>query len=225
MNNTLRVATLGLLSAALLSACSSTPAAPEKAAPTTAIDGTLTGASNTTVSAYQGDKVLSSASVDGNGHFVLSVPSDTKMNDYKVSLSTDLLASIGCTGNLTLSDAAAKGSGIIMLKANNTDYMNAVVTKSGLLGRIRELTGTGYVYADRATTATGTLDCSKLTSMPTPITVNLNLNQGWNFVSYLIRGEGGLGGITVNGSVDNSNPQATSTWQTKDSLMQTMTTP
>ena len=207
-----RLFLLALLSAALLSACNTKSAvpAPQQAEVTPILSGQLAGQSNTTAHLIGSGQTLAVTSVDANGEFTLTLPTSTQLAGVKTSLSQGLLADLGCTGLLSLSDSSAQGYGFATLSAaDGTDYADAHVTKTLTT---RTLTGRAYLYADKPTTIQGPLNCSAATGYPTTVQVNLSASAGWNVVALDITGALTLGGIQVSGAAENGTLAPGSVW-------------
>lgn len=199
--------------ALMIASCggASIPPPPAQAQVITTINGTLNGETNSRVALKNGDTTLSDTAVDSNGNFTLTLPSDTTLNTLKTPLSQGILKDLGCTGTLTVSDPAVQGFGVAKLTTQKQSYMNATVSRTLLS---RSLTGNGYLYVDRPAHATGTLDCSATTGMKTDVTVDLNVNPGWNVLAIFINGSVGLGGVSVSGHLQNGTQpiDMRSTW-------------
>ncbi|AWN22243.1 hypothetical protein DKM44_02490 [Deinococcus irradiatisoli] len=203
---------------ALLGACGSapTPAAPAAAETTPTVSGQLSGAQNTTANLIGSGQTLAVTSVDAQGRFSLTLPGATQLTGVKTSLSEGLLADLGCTGTLNLSDPGAQGYGFATLTSGSgQQYADASVTKT-LTTRI--VRGRAYLYADRPTTITGPLNCSQATGYPTTVQVDVNASAGWNVVALNITGSLGFGGISVGGTLGNGQLAPGSVWTDVDTL-------
>ncbi|AZI41647.1 hypothetical protein EHF33_01835 [Deinococcus psychrotolerans] len=214
----LRSLTVLGFSAALLSACNS--ATPPKPAPTPEVtpvlSGQLVGIGNTTASLSGNSKTLAVTSVDAGGNFTLTLPTSAQLSGDKTSLTAGLLADLGCTGVLTLGDPSAKGYAFATLTAGNgKEYADATVTKTLTT---RTLKGRAYLYADKATTLEGPLNCSAATGYPTTVQVSIDALAGWNTLAINITGSLGFGGISVGGTVGNGAALPGSLWTDVDSL-------
>lgn len=203
-----------LLSTVLLGACgNSTPAPTAKpvadAAPV--ISGQLNApqGSNTFVSIIANNSSIVNTPVDAAGKFSLTLPDADKMADVKTSLSAGLLADLGCTGTLTLSDSSAQGYAFATLLASSgEEYADAAVSRTTLS---RTLQGRAYLYADKPTTLKGPLDCTAATGYPTTVQVSISASTGWNVVDVNIQGIFNFG-ISVNGTVSNGSLAPNSIW-------------
>ena len=166
----------------------------------TVINGQLSGGAATTVTLPADNRVLSSTLSDANGRFTLTLPGSAALGTIQTPLSTGLLRDLGCTGALDVADAGTQSFGVAMLQTPAARYMNATVSRTLLS---RSLVGKAYLYVDRATVASGTLDCSAATGMPTKVDVALNVSAGWNVLAIYINGNVGLGGVSVSGKLQN----------------------
>lgn len=214
----LRFPFLVLLSAALLSACTtkSVVPAPQQAEVTPTLSGQLSGESNTSVSLNSSNQTLAVTSVDASGQFTLTLPTSKQLAGVKTSLTQGLLADLGCTGTLTLGDESAQGYGFATLTSGNgKDYADASVSKTLTT---RTLTGRAYLYADKPTTIRGPLDCSAATGYPTNVQVDVSASEGWNVVALNITGTLTLSGIQVSGAAGNGSLAPNSVWVKTDTL-------
>lgn len=216
--NSLQLGTVSIL-LALLTACggAAIPPAPAQAQVITVINGQLSGGSATTVTLPAGDKVLSSTTSDAGGRFTLVLPDSATLSTNQTPLSTGLLKDLGCTGTLDVADAATRSFGVAMLQTPAGRYMNATVSRTLLS---RSLVGKAYLYVDRPTVASGTLDCSAATGLPTKVDVSLNVSTGWNVLAIYINGNVGLGGVSVSGRLQNGGGPVdeVSTWTDEKSI-------
>ncbi len=199
--NALQLGTASILLASL-TACGSAaiPPAPAQAQVITAINGQLIDSAATTVTLPANGKALASAPSDATGRFTLNLPDSVALASLQTPLGQGLLKDLGCTGTLDVTDTGAQSFGVAMLQTPAARYMNATVVRTLLS---RSLVGKAYLYVDRATTATGTLDCSAATGMPTKVDVALNVSAGWNVLAIYINGNVGLGGVSVSGRLQN----------------------
>ncbi|WP_407570392.1 hypothetical protein [Deinococcus altitudinis] len=199
--NSFQLGTASILLASL-TACGSAaiPQAPAQAQVITAINGVLVDSAATTVTLPSAGKVLASAPSDAGGRFTLNLPNSAALASIQTPLSQGLLNDFGCSGTLAVADPGAQSFGVAMLQTPAARYMNATVVRTLLS---RSLVGKAYLYVDRATTASGTLDCSAATGMPTRVDVALNVSAGWNVLAIYINGNIGLGGISVSGRLQN----------------------
>lgn len=208
-----------LIAALSLTACGSAqpPAAPPQAQIITTITGVLGGAAATTVTLKAGDQVLTSAATDAKGQFVLPLPSEQALSGVLKPVNRGLLSDIGCSGLLSASDPQAQGYDVVNLTTADSLYLNATASKTLLS---RALNGRIYLYSDRPTSVSGTLDCSALTGMPTKIPVELNVTRGWNVLGLAINGGLGLGGLNISGRLSNSSAPINdlNTWTNQDTL-------
>ena len=103
------------------------------------------------------------------------------------------------------------------LQVGSAVYLNATVSKTLLS---RTLRGKVYLYVDRSSTATGTLDCSAVTGLPTTVAVNLSVSKGWNVLALGVDGSVGLGGVGVAGRLDNGTGAVgdVSTWTNQEQI-------
>ncbi|MGY2893526.1 hypothetical protein [Deinococcus sp. UYEF24] len=199
--NSFQLGTAAVLLASL-TACGSAaiPQAPAQAQVITAINGMLVDSAATTVTLPSGSKVLATAPSDAGGHFTLNLPDSAALSSIQTPLSQGLLNDFGCSGTLAVADSGAQSFGVAMLQTPAARYMNATVVRTLLS---RSLVGKAYLYVDRATSASGMLDCSAATGMPTKVDVALNVSAGWNVLAIYINGNIGLGGISVTGRLQN----------------------
>ncbi|AWN23597.1 hypothetical protein DKM44_10445 [Deinococcus irradiatisoli] len=203
-----------------LTACGSTgstPPAPAQAQVVTTISGVLSGASANTLTLKAGKEVLTSAVADAGGHFTLPLPGKDKLGSVLKPLNKGLLGGIGCSGQLSSSDAAAQGYDVINLTTSDSLYLNATASKTLLS---RSLNGRVYLYADRPTSVTGTLDCRALTGMPTSVPVNITVSEGWNVLGLSVNGSVGLGGLKISGRLSNSSAPVNdlTTWTDQNAI-------
>lgn len=215
---TLRLVLPALLAAALLGACGSpAPKPPLTAEVTPVLTGQLSGAPNTTLSLLAGSATLATTSVDGAGKFSLTLPTSEALASVKTSLSTVLLADLGCKGNLSLGDPSAQGYGFATLRAGDRkDYADAAVSRSLTT---RTLKGRAYLYTDKPTTLSGPLNCSAATGFPTILQVNVTASPGWNVLALSITGAYSFPStISVSGSVLNGMLAPGSVWRSLDTL-------
>ena len=216
--NLLQTSAVGVLLASL-TACggAAIPPAPAQAQVITVINGQLSGGSATTVTLPAGDKVLSSATSDASGRFTLVLPGSATLSTNQTPLRSGLLKDMGCTGTLDVADPATGSFGVAMLQTPAGRFMNATVSRTLLS---RSLVGKAYLYVDRATVASGTLDCSAATGIPTKVNVALNVSPGWNVLAIYINGNVGLGGVSVSGKLQNGGGPVdeVSTWTDEKSI-------
>lgn len=187
------------------------PEPPAQAQVIESIQGLLSGEAQTLVTLSVGAQILAAAQADAAGHFTLPLPSAATLPGVLKPLSSGLLSELGCLGQLSSSDAAAQGYDVETLHTASATYMNAAVSQTLMS---RNLRGRVYLYADRQTSLAGTLDCSAVTGLPTPVAVNLNVSKGWNVLELTLNAGLSLSGFTVKGQLNNGNdPLAqTSLW-------------
>ncbi len=202
---------------AVLAACGSAPTAVPAAAETTpTLSGQLSGAHDTTANLIGSGQTLAITSVNAAGQFALTLPTAEQLSGVKTSLSEGLLADLGCTGTLSLSDASAQGYGFATLTSGpGQQYADASVTRTLTT---RTLKGRAYLYADKPTTLEGPLNCSAATGYPTNLQVSVNASAGWNVVALNITGSLGLSGISVGGTVGNGSLAPGSVWTDVNTL-------
>lgn len=171
---------------------------PVQVTPVTQLSGTASSSGGwVQLIASDGAAFGAKVSTDASGNFSvdLTTPEASRLN-----LAASALSSLGCQGNLTSSDASAKGMGITSANSGGGRLMPAEVSKS-LLGRT--ITVHGLIYSDRATTLSGQLDCGSLTGgavAKVPVNVNIPLQAGWTPVRAQLNASIGLGGISASGS-------------------------
>ncbi|THF88388.1 hypothetical protein E7T09_04060 [Deinococcus sp. KSM4-11] len=120
---------------------------------------------------------LSSATVNADGTFSLTLPTVDAVTPYLNTFQQT--PRTGCTGVFTQSVKTARQFSIntYALKKSDGSVIGYLVENNPDAGTTRKV-GDYYIthfYADQAFTATGTLDCPD-----SKITLSLNLKQGWN---------------------------------------------
>ncbi|MFC5848067.1 hypothetical protein [Deinococcus petrolearius] len=211
--------------ALVLASCggTSTPQASEQ--PTvTVIEGRVTGASGTgTVSVSELPGVAATTAADGR--FTLTLPQGAALGT-RVQGAAQVMAGLQCAGSLGSSDTSARGYLVANLQVGDgagTRSVSAVQgSKTGLLSR--SVSGRAWLYVDKDTRLSGSLDCAQLLNVPQistlPVTIDVIARAGWNVVDLTIGASANLlGQVSAGGSVVNSAAgTALSEWRTAEEL-------
>lgn len=194
---TLPVALAVLTSSVLLAACGPTeppaPTAPAGGAVSVAkLDGTVSsGEGAGKISLKIANKTFE-GDIASNGQFALTLPTETELSSVLID-GNKILSSIGCEGSLKSATAGAKGYGFTQLDSKRTGAAVKVLGVKADKGIVLLPPGakvnfqlTGLVFANKATTLTGSVDCAKMLDpklvKSLRVGVNLKLKQGWNYV-------------------------------------------
>jgi hypothetical protein len=215
---------LGTL-ALVLASCSgtSTPQASEQ--PTvTVIEGRVTSASGAgTVSVADLAGVTAATAADGR--FTLTLPQGTEMASRSQG-AAQVMSNLQCAGSLNSSDTSARGYLVANLQVSDAAGARSVSavqgSKTGLLSR--NVGGRAWLYVDRDTRLSGSVDCAKLLNVSQistlPVTIDVIAKAGWNVVDLSIGASANIfGQVSAGGSVVNSVTGATvSEWRTSEEL-------
>lgn len=202
-----------------LTACS-TPQVPQETSAVTEIRGTVSANKGRLPSQvlYKDDsslptsQVFARASVDSVGKFALTLPPPSALNP-----ASDILKDSYCTGSLTSSDAAARGASLFTLYASysGSDYPASLLGGSLSLNYLllsANYDVRGYVFADRATTLSGTVHCGLALGLsPAALDVQIKAKAGWNPVRLVARSKLSLSGGSGSGTLY-SSPEEEGTW-------------
>ena len=215
---------LGTL-ALVLASCSgtSTPQASEQ--PTvTVIEGRVTGASGTgTVSVAELPGTTATTAADGR--FSLPLPQGATLG-ARTQGAAQVMSNLQCSGSLSSSDTSARGYLVANLQVADsagTRSVSAVQgSKPGLLSR--SVSGRAWLYVDKGTRLSGSVDCAKLLNVSQistlPVTIDVIAKAGWNVVDLGIGASASIfGQVSAGGSVVNSAAgTALSEWRTSEEL-------
>lgn len=220
------IASLGLL----LSACAgrpvlqATPTAP--ATPVASVQGNISrwGGTGKVALAASG-RTLAQADVDSRGLFILVLPDAVTVAPALTEASLSL-ASVGCAGRVTSSDAAARSLGFLGLQPQRHEarpVFAAQVRRTSFTQAV--LTGRAYLYADRPTRLSGRVDCGQIlrdfagVDAGVPIDVNIQAQSGWNALELHVDVQGSLTGVSASGEVRAvaDKPQA---WRTPQEIIE-----
>lgn len=215
---------LGAL-ALVLASCSgtSTPQASEQ--PTvTVIEGKVMSASGTgTVGVAELPGTTATTAADGR--FSLTLPQGAALG-ARVQGAAQVMSNLQCTGSLSSSDTSARGYLVANMQVSDgagTRSVSAVQgSKTGLLSR--NVGGRAWLYVDRDTRLSGSVDCAKLlnvSQIPSlPVTIDVLAKTGWNVVDLSIGASANIfGQVSAGGSVVNSAAgTALSEWRTSEEL-------
>ncbi|MEF2279983.1 hypothetical protein V3W47_16950 [Deinococcus sp. YIM 134068] len=215
-----------LTSAALaLTACGSAslPAAPEDQPPATTVRGTVQTWSGTGTVSLPGSsgQTLARADVVADGTFTLTLPDASALAGL-TRTAPDALSEVGCTGTVTSSDAAARGYGFATLSAQDTAGTRSILAADLNVTYVpprATLRARAWLYADRATRLTGSLNCGSLIGASSaPVAVDVSAKAGWNVVGVVVNASYGLSGVSASGSMSATTDVET-TWLTSDELV------
>ena len=203
------VACLGLL----LSACAGRPllqTAPAAPAATVGnVQGNISRWGGTGKVALYGNpgQTLAQTDVASSGRFILPLP-DAVTVQPALRAASESLASLGCTGRVTSSDAAARNFAFINLqpqRANTKPVFAASLRRTSFTRAA--LTGRAYLYSDRPTRLSGQVDCGQIlqdfagASIGVPVNVNIAAQTGWNALELRVDVQGSLTGVAASGEV------------------------
>lgn len=202
--------------AVALSACDSGPPTPINPS-TTKINGRVVSGSGTGNATLRGKvDVLATAPIDASGNFTLTLPDANKLSADLVAAS-NVLGNIGCSGTLNSSASDAQGYGLTSLDLNRTKVGRMIAGQVGrnVFNLPTSFNGRGWIYVDKDTTLSGSVDCKALVGVDIsiPATVNIKAKAGWNIVQ--VSGSVSMSGIsgTVHEVADGST-----VWRTIDEL-------
>ncbi|WP_216328681.1 hypothetical protein [Deinococcus aestuarii] len=215
-----------LASAALaLTACGSAglPAAPDDQPPATTIRGTVstwTGPGTVTLPGPSG-AALAQADVAAEGTFTLTLPAAPALEGLTRSVPA-AISEVGCTGTVTSGDPSARGYAFGTLTARDTAGTREVLAADLSVAYVppkATLLARAWLYADRATRLTGTLNCGALIGAASaPVTVDVSARAGWNVVGIVVNASYGLGGVSASGRMALTTDAAT-TWLSSGELV------
>lgn len=204
---------------------------PERVSPTAPAETTVSGRIQTWQSGTAGTVTLpgavplvplASAPVDAAGNFRLILPEGAVLNAQTRSIPETLeegLRDLGCTSpGLTLSDAGARGLLLFTLRAEGggtgaRDVVAATVSKGAFS---RSIDARVWLYADRATTLGGKVNC-RIGGSTVPVTLNVAAVPGWNMLR-----------LSATGSISDTSGRVTrtldgkGTWVTLAELAQAL---
>lgn len=215
-----------LTSAALaLTACGSAslPAAPDDQPPATTVRGTVRTWSGTGTVSLPGSSGpgLARADVAANGTFTLTLPDASALSGL-TRTAPEALGEVGCTGTVTSSDPAARGYGFATLKAQDTSGPRSILAADLNVTYVpprATLLARAWLYADRSTRLTGTLNCGSLIGAASaPVSVDVSAQAGWNVVGVTVNASYGLGGVNASGSMRATTDVETA-WLTSQELV------
>ena len=207
MKKTWGLALFGLALAACSNGGTTTPVGtPSTTASITGTVANFSGAANTPIALQLylngsgSPATIARGLVQANGSFTVDLPGENAFKDYLYPIGS--VSYPGCTGSLTSSDAGAKFVDVRYLNvqpAGSAAYNVFAFTAGTGGGSLRE-----WVYADRATTLAGTLNCTSVAGVAvnSAVNVNLALKQGWNSVVETVAS----GSATI--AVSDSGPTA-----------------
>ncbi|MGY2894026.1 hypothetical protein [Deinococcus sp. UYEF24] len=134
---------------------------------------------------------LSSAPISAAGAFTLALPSAASVSPYLSTIGNPATSPAGCTGSLNVSDSTANTYGVNTLLAGNTVLYSDTLTSSSGTSATDASASASYkiwIYADKPTTISGTVNCTDTSSgvtTTTATTYNAAFRQGWNILSLL----------------------------------------
>ena len=192
-----------------------TPVPSETDPPVTTIQGRVGSGSGTgTVTLAGSGGTLAQAPVDTQGNFSLTLPSADK---FAADLKTaeQMLAGVGCEGNVTSSVAEARGYAVAALNAERTGLKDSVYAANlnvQLLPPKGRLSAYAWLYTDKATHLSGSINCSKLVQNALQINMNVDIQAraGWNVVKLYAEGVQSMNG-TMNTVFDTPTDWRTAT--------------
>lgn len=215
-----------LASAALvLTACGSAglPTAPDNQPPATTIRGTVgtwSGPGTVTLPGPSGAP-LARADVAAGGTFTLTLPDASALGGLTRSVPA-AISEVGCTGTVTSGDPSARGYAFGTLTAQDTAGTRQVLAADLSVGYVppkATLLARAWLYADRATRLSGTLNCGSLIGAASaPVTVDVPAKVGWNVVGIVVNASYGLGGVSATGRMTLTT-DAETTWLSSDELV------
>lgn len=224
MRAPLKLLVPGTLALALAS-CGGTPTPQASEQPTvTVIQGRVTSASGTgTVSVTE--LAGTSAATSSNGSFTLTLPQDSALS-ARTQGAAQVMSNLQCAGSLSSSDTSARGYLVANMQVSDgagTRTVSAVRgSKPGPLSR--SVDGRAWLYVDKDTYLSGTVDCAKLLNVSQiaslPVQIAVKAKAGWNVVALKIDASASwLGQISAGGSVVNATDgSAQSEWRTSEEL-------
>lgn len=197
--------------AAALSACGSGNTPIIDPVEVTTISGHISagnGVGNVTLPGADGQP-LAQTSVDEAGNFTLNLP---PVSTNLVS-TEQVMSVVGCTGTLNSSNTAAKGYGVAGLKLSRGTTNDVVLPMSVTISRFAgvptggSFDGRVWVYADQATTLSGSVDCTALLKAGIPVNINVKASvvPGWNMLRLSGSAALSLNGVSINGELNNTN--------------------
>lgn len=211
--------------ALVLAACSGTSVPQATEQPTvTVIEGRVTSASGTgTVSVAELAGVTAPMAADGR--FSLTLPQGAALG-ARVQGAAQVMSNLQCAGSLSSSDTSARGYLLANMQVSDGAAGRSVSavqgSKTGLLSR--SVSGRAWLYVDRDTRLSGSVDCAKLLNVSQiatlPVTIDVIAKTGWNVVDLNIGASASIfGQVSAGGSVVNSAAgTAVSEWRTSEEL-------
>ncbi len=220
MKNNLRIATIGLLSAALLSACGAPNLGPpqnKEAELITAVTGTLNGVAAGVVAKAPIEGLEVTTTTTENGHFSFALPNAAQMAPVSRSLNDGFLKDFNCQTALVSTDTSVQVYAFGSVNSGGRDYMDIKAARPTLSPQA-SLGGRVYLYSTKKAVITGTLTCSLSPLILKDIRANISVNPGWNVLGI----EGKNGGFsaltTVTGELYGSKKDENSVWSNTDQL-------
>lgn len=211
--------------ALVLAACGGTSVPQATEQPTvTVIEGRVTSASGTgTVSVAELAGVTAPMAADGR--FSLTLPQGAALG-ARVQGAAQVMSNLQCAGSLSSSDTSARGYLLANMQVSDGAAGRSVSavqgSKTGLLSR--SVSGRAWLYVDRDTRLSGSVDCAKLLNVSQiatlPVTIDVIAKTGWNVVDLNIGASASIfGQVSAGGSVVNSAAgTAVSEWRTSEEL-------
>ncbi len=171
------------------------------------------------------DMASVSTSTATDGSFSLTLPQAAALSG-KTMTAAQVMAGLKCTGSLNSSDAAAQGYVVAALNVQDNAGSRQVYalngSKTGLLSRA--MNGKIWLYSDRATILSGSVDCADLLGVTQikslPVTVAVAAKAGWNVVDLSLSASADIfANVSASGNAVNSTTStAATTWRTLDEV-------
>ena len=224
MRAPLKLLVPGTLALALAS-CGSAPTPQASEQPTvTVIEGRVTSASGAgTVGAAELAGTAATTSADGR--FSLTLPQGAALG-ARVQGAAQVMSNLQCAGSLSSTDASARGYLVANMQVSDsagTRSVSAVQgSKPGFLSR--RVDGRAWLYVDKDTSLSGSVDCARLLNVSQisslPVNINVKAKAGWNVVALRIDASASVfGQLSAGGSVVNATDGTAQTeWRTSEEL-------
>lgn len=206
------------------------PAAP--AQPVTQIPGDISRWSGTGAVALTGPggEVLARAEVAPDGRFTLPLPEAPTLRPLLRSPGAAISA-LGCAGDVLSSDAGAGSYAFLGLtpqrpQAAPASVFAAQAARTGFVSGT--FSGRIYLYADRPTRLSGTVDCGPVVQQfagvqaTVPVTVDVTAQPGWNALELGVNVQAGFGGVSAGGRLS-AVADAERVWRTPDEVVDQVT--
>ncbi|KEF35043.1 hypothetical protein RDMS_03165 [Deinococcus sp. RL] len=232
----MRRGALLLPAALLLAGCAPRPLVsllqpPAPAAPVTAVSGDISrwsGGGGSIALTGPGGQALARAAVAPDGQFTLPLP-DAEALAPVLTTPAAAVAALGCVGTVLSSDPAARSYAFFGLTPQRSPTQEVFAAQAERTSfATGAFSGRAYLYTDRPTRLSGTVDCGPVVQqfagvqVAVPVTVDLTAQPGWNALELSVGVQVSFSGVSAGGrlSAVGDSPRL---WRTPEEVVQQVT--